>query len=190
MRKTTIGFIATVALFGASLASAQTEAPPPAPEPAAVQESTVRTVSGEVVTVTPTTLTIRTSDGRNMTFTVDRDLTIGPEAITVGKKVRVEYRGDQELQAVLVSPLAAIGEAVERVGEEIEEAAKAVADKVDDPDNGDNGAEARVQTPTPTDPAAEAASRELPETAGPLPLLLLAGLSLLGGGLGLSVLRK
>lgn len=186
MSKKTIGFIATVVFAGASLASAQSEPAGSAPESASIQQSTTtRTVTGEVVTVTSKLLTIRTSDGRNMTFVVDRDLTSGPDAITVGKQVRVEYRGDQELQAVVVSPIAAkIGEAVEKAGQEIEEAGEAVARKAD------NGVEARVQTPRATDPAARTSSRELPETAGPLPLLLVAGLSLLGGGLGLSARRS
>jgi hypothetical protein len=190
MRRKTAGSFAAVALAAASLAWAQGQVGPPAPE-SSVQESTMnRTVTGEVVSATATKLSIRTSDGRDMTFILDPDLSADHEAIVVGRQVRVEYRGERELQAVLVSPLAKVGEAVAELGDKIEDAGKAVADEVKDAtsDNGDNGHGAPAQAGATGDPA-DSQAAELPETAGPLPLLLLAGLSLLGGGLGLSARR-
>lgn len=191
MKYRIIGSCVAILLAMTTIALAQSPPPPPA------QESLHRTVSGEVVEVTPQMLTIRTGDGVRMTFVVDRDLTTGPQAITVGEQVRVEYHGDRELSALVVTPVAALGETLEKAGQEIEQAGDAAAkaaedaaDKVEDAlDDDDNGGEAHVQTPA-TDPAAQAGSQELPATASPLPMLLIAGLSLLGGGLGLSSLRR
>jgi hypothetical protein len=173
--------IAVLVLAAASLVSAQSETAPATREPVVTQETRTNvTVTGEVVSVSPTMITIRSSDGRNMTFTVTRDWTTGPEPIRVGDRVRVEYRGTDKLEAVVVSALRGAGEALEDAGEAVADAGEAVADRLD-PDD-DNGAP-RAQPQT-------AADSELPATAGPLPLLLLAGLSLLGGGVALSARRS
>jgi hypothetical protein len=180
MRTKTMGSIAVLVLVAASLASAQSDRP--AQERVATQETRTNvTVTGEVVSVSPTMLTIRSSDGRNMNFTVTRDWTTGANPVRVGDRVRVEYRGEDTFEAVVVSALRGAGEALEDAGEAVADAGEAVADRLD-PDD-DNG----VQSRTAADPDDSAA---LPETAGPLPLLLLAGLSLLGGGLGLSLRRS
>ncbi len=155
MRHRTIGYFGVIVLAMASMAFAQE--PTPAPErpvdsaPAAQSTIQVRHIEGEAVEVNAQMLTVRTDDGRRMTFSVDRDLTAGVDPITVGSRVRVEYRGEQELEVVNVTlrPLA-------------EPAAAPAASQRD----------------------------ELPGTASPLPMMLAAGLALLGSGLGLSARRR
>jgi LPXTG-motif cell wall-anchored protein len=137
-----------------------------------------------------------------MTFTVARDLTQGPTPIRVGSQVRVEYRGESELQVVTVSPVPGT------TPDAADPADDRDRDELEDDDNGrdDNGLEvedddgtsvARLQTTQPERTGAATARTidpdddgELPGTASPLPLLLIAGLSLLGGGVGLSARRR
>ena len=228
MRKRMIGCIGVVALAAAPFAMAQTPQPETMPERESTlqQETTeTRTVTGRVAEVDADSLVVETSAGQRMTFTADRDLTQGPTPIRVGSQVRVEYRGESELQVVSVSPVpgtppdaANIDPADDPDGGELEDDddAALVTDSDDDgldDDNGleleddDNGLEledddngttvARVQTTQPERAGAAAARTidpdddgELPGTASPLPLLLIAGLSLLGGGVGLSARRR
>jgi LPXTG-motif cell wall-anchored protein len=107
---------------------------------------------------------------------------------------------------------------LEEAGEEVADKAEGVADRAEDlVDPDDNGREperesarvapapapsaaARMQEPVRTQDPARAPSAavrtqdpdddELPETASPLPALVLAGLALLGSGLGLSARRR
>jgi LPXTG-motif cell wall-anchored protein len=184
MRQRTIGYFGSIALAMSSMVLAQEQTPVPEPpreevvEPQSTeQQSNIR---GEVVEVNAEMLTIRTDDGRRMTFSADRDLTAGVEPIKVGSRVEVNYRGEQELEVVNVI-LLPLDNGLEDNGVE---------------DNGveDNGVEAaRVQTTPqtqPTAPPAAAQQDELPATASPLPLILAAGLALLGSGLGLSLRRR
>lgn len=153
----TIGYFGAIALAMAPMVFAREQTPEPAPAQSTIIEE--RHIEGEVVEVNAQMLTVRTEDGRRMTFSVDRDLTAGVEPITVGSRVRVEYRGEQQLEVVNVSRLPL----------------------------------ARIETTPQTEPAAATAASqrdELPRTASPLPIILGAGLALLGSGLGLSALRR
>jgi hypothetical protein len=179
MRQRTIGYFGSIALAMSSMGLAQEQTPVPEPprEQVAEPQSTEqqRNIRGEVVEVNAEMLAIRTDDGRRMTFSVDRDLTAGVEPIKVGSRVEVNYRGEQELEVVNVI-LLPLDNGLEDNGLE------------------DNGVEAtRVQTTPqtqPTAPPAAAQQDELPGTASPLPLVLAAGLALLGSGLGLSLRRR
>jgi hypothetical protein len=172
------------------------------PEPApTLQETTeILTITGRVAEVDADSLVVETMDGRRMTFPVDRDLTQGPDPVRVGSQVRVEYRGERELQVVKVSPVLGAAGAP---ADDLDPAEDPDPDGfLDDDDNGtaddsalDNGIEdddngaavAGAQTAAAADPDDDG---ELPGTASPLPLLLMAGLSLLGGGVGLSARRR
>ena len=218
MRKRMIGCIGVVAL-AAPFAMAQTPQPETMPErESTLQQETTETrmVTGRVAEVDADSLVVETSAGQRMTFTVDRDLTQGPTPIRVGSQVRVEYRGESELQVVTVSPVpgttpdaASIDPADDPDRGELEDDddGALVTDPDDDGLDDDNGLEledddngttvARVQTTQPERAGAAAARTidpdddgELPGTASPLPLLLIAGLSLLGGGVGLSARRR
>jgi LPXTG-motif cell wall-anchored protein len=179
MRHRTIGYFGAIVLAMAPMMFAQEPTPVPEPPleeaPAARITIQERHIEGEVVEVNAQMLTVRTEEGRRMAFSVDRDLTAGAEPITVGSRVRVEYRGEQQLEVVNVSLLTLDN---------------------DPDDNGDNGGveAARVETTTTrTQPAAAPAASqrdELPATASPLPVLLAVGLALLGSGLGLSSRRR
>jgi hypothetical protein len=187
-----------------------------------------RTITGKVVEVDNDSLVIETASGQRMTFKVDHDLTTGAQPITVGSQVRVEYRGETELELVNVTrsegasprpetsdrPEASAARPEEPAARPTEPAARPAepaARPADPAARRDPGARPGVTaTQTERDPAARgvrpgaAASQTqrdpsarpvrdpgaLPATAGPLPILLLAGLSLLGGGLGLSRLRR
>jgi LPXTG-motif cell wall-anchored protein len=192
------------------------------------EQSSVRienkTVEGEVVELNAQRIVIRTTDGNRMTFTVDRDLAGGPNAVAVGQRVRVEYKsGSDPLAVVTVSRIPGdnLRDDVEDVAREAADKAEGVADRAEDlvdPDDDNDrepareparvapapapapSATARMQEPARTqDPARapSAAARtqdpdddELPATASPLPALVLAGLALLGSGLGLSARRR
>lgn len=172
MRQRSIGYIGAMALAMAPMAIAQEQTPTPETPPAQIVVQENRTIEGEVVEVSAEMLTIRTSDGRMMTFSVDRDLTSGAAPITVGSRVRVEYRGETELEVVNVSGIP-------------------LSHQEADDDNGHTEA-ARVETGRQIDPEAAPAAaeqEELPATASPLPLLLLTGLALLGSGVGLATRR-
>jgi hypothetical protein len=161
MNRKMMALVGVVAVAWAAAVTAREPTPPPEPAQE-IQES--RTIEGEVVEVSAQSLTIRTTDGRRMTFSVDRDLTTGVEPITVGSRVRVEYRGDELFEVVDVRLLADLDEP-----------------DVDVPD---------VEPDPQVAPAAAQTERdELPGTASPLPLLLVTGLALLGSGLALSARR-
>jgi hypothetical protein len=171
MRQRTIGYFGAIALAMAPMVFTQEQRPVPQPPPeeAPAAEGTlqVRQLEGEVVEVNAQRLTVRTDDGRRVTLSVDRDLTAGAEPVTVGSRVRVEYRGEQQLEVVNVSLLP-----LDR----------------DPEDNGADEAAGVERTPEAEPSAAPAASEreELPATASPLPILLAIGLALVGSGLGLS----
>ncbi|MGH9320026.1 MAG: hypothetical protein ACRD21_19670 [Vicinamibacteria bacterium] len=115
----------------------------------------------------------------------------------------MEYRGEQELQVVDVSPVSGGSTTAASSSRpstpdplDDEDLDDQIAEEVDEmtDDNGRTAA-ARSQTtqPSPVRPgtaSAQADDDELPGTASPLPLLLITGLSLLGGGLGLSAWRR
>lgn len=152
MRQRMIGcMMGAIALAMGATVIAQ-EQTPVVPEPESMARSTTedRRVEGEVLEVNARVLTVRTNDGRTMTFSVDRDLTTGAEPITVGSRVRVDYHGEEQLMVSTVGRLPSGGAQV-----------------------------ARIET-----------RDELPGTAGPLPLMIVAGLALLGSGLGLSLRRR
>jgi hypothetical protein len=171
MRQRTIGYFGAIALAMAPMVFTQEQPPVPQPPPeeAPAAEGTiqVRQLEGEVVEVNAQRLTVRADDGRRVTLSVGRDLTVGAEPVTVGSRVRIEYRGDQQLEVVNVSLLP--------VARNLE-------------DNG-AGAAARVETTPEAEPSAAPAASEreaLPATASPLPILIVIGLALVGSGLGLS----
>lgn len=190
MRQRTIGYFGSIALAMGSMVLAQEQTPVPEPprEEVVAPQSTdqQRNIEGEVVEVNAEMLTIRTDDGRRMTFSVDRDLTAGVEPIDAGSRVEVNYRGEQELEVVSVSLLPLDNELEDNGLED---------NGLEDSRPEDNGGveAARVQTTPqtqPTAPPAAAQQEELPGTASPLPLILAAGLALLGSGLGLSLRRR
>lgn len=213
MRTRSIGFLGALALALAPVAMAQTPpTPQPQPEGTSTQQRTIenRTITGRVVEVDNDSLVVETASGQRMTFKVDHDLTTGAQPITVGSQVRVEYRGETELEVVNVSRAEATSPRPEATEPDRPEATAArptePAARPADPAARRDPA-ARPGVTAQTDPAAQpgAAQRDpgarqvrqtdrdpgaLPATAGPLPILLLAGLSLLGGGLGLSRLRR
>jgi hypothetical protein len=190
-----------------------------------MQQRTIenRTISGRVVEVDNDSLVIETPSGQRMTFSVDRDLTTGAQPIRVGSQVRVEYRGETELEMVNVtlaegaSPRAETSEPADRpetsaARPEASEPAARPADPAARPADpaarrdpaARPGVTAQAERPAArpgaaaaqTDPSARQVRQTdrdpgaLPATAGPLPILLLAGITLLGGGLGLSRLRR
>ena len=163
MRQRTIGYMGAIALAMATTAVAQ-EQTPVVPErgttPARSTTEDLR-IEGEVLEVSARTLAVRTDDGRRMTFTVDRDLTTGAEPITVGSRVRVDYHGEEQLMVSTVGRIPTGGAEVARI----------------------------ETTPQPAPPAVERRD-ELPGTSSPLPMMLAAGLALLGSGLGLSAWRR
>lgn len=162
MKWKTFAFVGVMAMVATALA-AQEPTPPPETAP---QVEASKTIEGDVVEVSAESLTIRATDGRRLTFTVGRDLTTGSTPVTVGSRVQVEYRGDELFEVVDVHLLGDPG-----VPE-------------------DNGSDNGGVEPSPQTAPAASSKDALPETASPLPLLLVSGLALLGSGLGLSARRR
>ncbi len=183
MRQRSIGYIGAMAL---AMSPMLLEAQEPTPRESQPVQSTVienKTVEGEVVQVNAQQLVVRTNDGKQMTFTVDRDLTKGADPITVGERVRVVYSGVDSLTIVTVNSLADVIEgAADRVEDAVDRTADKIEDAVDDDDDARTMAQTEARDPDDDD--------ELPETASPLPALVLAGLALLGSGFGLSSRRR
>jgi LPXTG-motif cell wall-anchored protein len=177
-------------------------------------------VEGEVVELNAQRLVVRTTDGNRMTFTVDRDLSTGAAPIAVGQRVRVEYKsGSDPLAVITVSRIpdnpreSTLSDKLEEAGEEVADKAEGAADRIEDavdPDDGQEQEPVRVAPAPAARPAPSAATRtqeparpatsarvaqdpddnQLPDTATPLPALILAGLALLGSGVGLSARRR
>jgi LPXTG-motif cell wall-anchored protein len=213
MNQRSIGYIGAMALALAPMVAAQQPTPPERQTPP--EQSSVRvenrTVEGEVVEVNAQRIVVRTPAGNRMTFSVDRDLTSGAAPIAVGQRVRVEYKSGVDPLAVVTvsrSPGAvdraadAVEDAADEVADAVEDAADEVEDAIDDNDRREPArvapapsTMARAQDPARTPPAAARAQDpdqddELPDTASPLPALVLAGLALLGSGFGLSARRR
>jgi hypothetical protein len=163
MRQRTIGYMGAIALAMATTVVAQEQTPiVPERETMPARSTTEdRRIEGEVLEVSARTLAVRTDDGRRMTFTVDRDLTTGAEPITVGSRVRVDYHGEEQLMVSTVGRIPVGGAEVASI----------------------------ETTPQPAPPAVERRD-ELPGTSSPLPMMLAAGLALLGSGIGLSAWRR
>ena len=214
MKQRSIGYVGALVLAMAPMVGAQQPTPPERqtpPEQSGVRVEN-RTVEGEVVELNAQKLVVRTTDGNRMTFSVDRDLTVGATPIAVGQRVRVEYRSGVDPIAVVTVTRIPGSDVVDKVEETagasdvadaVEDAADEVEDAIDDDDANDRAAEpARVPparvAPAPAttarmqDPARQAPAQtdELPDTASPLPALVLAGLALLGSGFGLSARRR
>ncbi len=175
MKHRTIGYMGAIALAMATTVVAQ-EQTPVVPEPQTPARSTTedRRIEGEVLEVSARTLAVRTDDGRRMTFSVDRDLTTGAEPITVGSRVRVDYHGEEQLMVSTVGRIPTGGAEVARI---------------ETPQPAPPAVERRTETRQPAPPAVERRD-ELPGTASPLPMMLAAGLALLGSGVGLSAWRR
>jgi LPXTG-motif cell wall-anchored protein len=194
MRQRSIGYIGAMALAMSPLILEAQQPTPPERETPPVQSSVERnlTIEGKVVEVNAQRLVVRTNDGKQMTFTVNRDLTTGADPITVGERVRVVYSGAERLSIVTVNSLAdEIEGAADRVEDAVDRTADKIEDAIDDPDDRRTMAQTEArdrddrQRMAQTDP-----DDELPGTASPLPALILAGLALLGSGFGLSSRRR
>ncbi len=130
MKQRSIGYVGALVLAMAPMVGAQQPTPPERqtpPEQSGVRVEN-RTVEGEVVELNAQKLVVRTTDGNRMTFSVDRDLTVGATPIAVGQRVRVEYRSGVDPIAVVTVTRIPGSDVVEKV----EETASDVADAVED----------------------------------------------------------
>jgi len=127
---------------------------------------TALTVTGTIVTSSPTQVVIKTPDGREMTFVVDAQSTV-PAGLAEGNPVTVSYHdmGGGTLHAANVT--------VSSAG-----TPSATANPPAAPE------------PMETTGAKTRTTRRMPATASPLPLIGLAGLLSLTAGLGLRAVRR
>jgi len=136
---------------------------------------TEQTVTATIVSSTPTQIVAKTSDGRELTFTVDAQSTV-PASLAAGNPVTVVYHdmGGGTLHAARVTVSA--------------------ADTMPTTPTTTTGTTTTApREPMPentTEPAPAPKTRRMPATASPLPLIGLAGLLSLTAGLGLRAVRR
>ncbi len=148
----------------------------------AVFAQTAVTVTGTVVSSSPTQVVIKTDDGRQMTFNVDAQSTV-PAGLAAGNPVTVSYHdmGGGTLHAATVTVSSA-----------------GTPSTTTNPPATTNDTYAnttRTTAPAAPEPMESAGAktrttRRMPSTASPLPLIGLAGLLSLTAGLGLRAVRR
>ncbi|PYQ01918.1 MAG: hypothetical protein DMF82_17985 [Acidobacteria bacterium] len=165
--KTSLSFLLSVAALAVAVA---------------VFAQTALTVSGTVVSSSPTQVVIKTDDGRQMTFAVDAQSTV-PAGLAQGNPVTVSYHemGGGTFHAASVTVSSA-----------------GMPSTTANPPSTDTSTYAnttRTTAPAAQEPMESAGAktrttRRMPSTASPLPLIGLAGLLSLSAGLGLRALRR
>jgi hypothetical protein len=169
---------------------------------------TERSISGRVVTSSPTELVIQTEDGRQMTFNVDTQ-TMGASGLNSGSRVTVRYHelaGGTFHAAIVTSSTTTSTSDVttERTTRTtVTEPTDTTRTTTTEPTGATTTTRTR-RTTTPTERTsrttttatetttagtAEPAAK-MPATASPVPLVGLAGLLALSGALGVRALRR
>jgi len=133
---------------------------------------TEQTVTGSVVSSSPTQVVVKTDDGRQLTFTVDTQSSV-PADLAAGNAVTVAYHdmggGTLHLARVTTSAAGTL------------------------PSTTTGSTTTAPPEPMPertTEPASARGTKRMPATASPLPLIGLAGLLSLTAGLGLRAVRQ
>jgi hypothetical protein len=144
-----------------------------------VMAQTELTVSGTVVSSSPTQVVVKTSDGRDMTFMVDAQSTV-PSGLVAGNPITVVYHdmGNNTLHAARVTSSGTT---------------TAPRTTTTTPATTTEPRPSSQSAPMPesTTPAATPESTpRMPATASNLPLVGLAGLLSLTAGLGVRALRR
>jgi hypothetical protein len=148
----------------------------------AVFAQTALTVTGTVVSSSPTQVVIKTDDGRQMTFAVDAQSTV-PAGLAEGNPVTVSYHdmGAGTFHAASVT--------VSSAGTPSTTANPPATDTSTYANTTRTTAPA-AQEPMESAGAKTRTTRRMPSTASPLPLIGLAGLLSLTAGLGLRAVRR
>jgi len=148
----------------------------------AVFAQTSLTVTGTVVSSSPTQVVIKTDDGRQMTFNVDAQSTV-PAGLAAGKPVTVSYHdmGGGTLHAATVTVSSAGTPST---------TTNPPATTNDTYANTTRATAPAAQEPMESAGAKTRTTRRMPSTASPLPLIGLAGLLSLTAGLGLRAVRR
>jgi len=148
----------------------------------AVFAQTSLTVTGTVVSSSPTQVVIKTDDGRQMTFNVDAQSTV-PAGLAAGKPVTVSYHdmGGGTLHAATVTVSSAGTPST---------TTNPPATTNDTYANTTRTTAPAAQEPMESAGAKTRTTRRMPSTASPLPLIGLAGLLSLTAGLGLRAVRR
>ena len=148
----------------------------------AVFAQTAVTVTGTVVSSSPTQVVIKTDDGRQMTFNVDAQSTV-PAGLAAGNPVTVSYHdmGGGTLHAATVTVSSAGTPST---------TTNPPATTNDTYANTTRTTAPAGQEPMESAGAKTRTTRRMPSTASPLPLIGLAGLLSLTAGLGLRAVRR
>ena len=166
--------LAIVALLGAGTLAAQDDS---------------QSITGTVVSATPTSLVIQTDDGQK-SFILDTESQT-PESLSAGNQVTVEYRSNDQGEMVAANVTAEEGGAMEDSHVASTEPGNESTPAATEPES----------TPAPSDQYAgqpadlsadngdTSATASLPATGSKLPLIGLLGLAALAGGLALRQTR-
>lgn len=157
-----------------------------------VMAQTELTVSGTVVSSTPTQVVVRTADGREMTFAVDAQSNV-PSGLAAGNAVTVNYHdmGNNMLHAARVTTTSAGTSTTTAPSTETTRPSTTTAPSYNTapPPTSSTRTEPMPESTAATTEAT-ARTRKMPATASNLPLVGLAGLLSLAAGLGVRALRR
>jgi hypothetical protein len=136
------------------------------------------TVSGTIVSSTPTQIVVKTADGREMTFAVDAQSTV-PSGLVVSNPVTVVYHdmGNNTFHAARVTSSSTTTTTTTRT--------ESTSTRTEPPPTSQT-----EPMPETTAPATGTARTRMPATASNLPLVGLAGLLSLAAALGVRALRR
>ena len=139
------------------------------------------TVSGTIVSSTPTQIVVKTADGREMTFAVDAQSTV-PSGLVVSNPVTVVYHdmGNNTFHAARVTSTGT------STGSTTTTRTESTTTRTEPPPTSQSEPMPESTTPATT----RTRSGRMPATASNLPLVGLAGLLSLGAALGVRSLRR
>jgi hypothetical protein len=141
------------------------------------------TVSGTVVSSTPTQIVVKTADGREMTFAVDAQSTV-PSGLMTDNPVTVVYHdmGNNTLHAARVTSSTTTTTRTPST--------TTTTTRTESTTSRTEPPPAAPTEPMPESTSTGTSSTRMPATASNLPLVGLAGLLILVGGLGVRALRR